>query len=104
MAKHFDLLADETHQIEHAIAEELAGDRTTIPRNITRLQRLDFLRQSLEDMALLTLILSKHTQGELPNDMAQKLRLEATRTVFRSAITPTAPVQADEAAGDVDLF
>lgn len=105
LSNHLDGLADEVHQIEHAVGEELGSADYNGSENIMRLQRLDFLRQSLEDMALLTLGLSHAEQGRVDIAMTQKLRLDASREVLLHALrTVKPPTLGGKTRGDVDLF
>ncbi len=100
-----DSLASEVHQIEHAIGDELVVMSAQGAQTITRLQRLDFLRQSLEDLALLMHFLSKNHDGYVEPGIADKLRLDATKALLqerRSARTRFPPD--DRILGEVDLF
>lgn len=98
-SEHLDSLAEEVLAVEHALGEEL-GQMPQKPGNIGRLQRLDYLRQSLEDAAMLMHILSKEGQSGVADDVQGKLRLETTRALLRSGVS-TAPAAA---AGQVDFF
>lgn len=110
VSAHLDHLASMAHEVEHAIADELAsGSQAQTSGNVGRLQNLDFLRQYTEDLALLTLYLSQlERMDTLPGHQAvtlsQRVRLERTRAL----LFPNAePVTQDITAlntGDVDLF
>lgn len=104
LSVHLDSLAAEVHEIEHAIGQELGKDSTFDDGQIKRLQRLDFLRQSLEDMALLKHFMADHLIGEIPNGLESRLRLESTRTLLKPRQKQPEPVLQSRALGDVDLF
>lgn len=100
-----DGLATEVHRIEHAIGDELALTAAQGSQTITRLQRLDFLRQSLEDLALLFLFLSKDHDGVLECDLADKMRLDVTKALIKERRPFGAGLLPDDwVMGDVDLF
>lgn len=103
LARQLDHLAAEVHRIEHAIGDGLAVSDLRDSDTVQRLQRLDYLRQSLEDMALLSLFLSDAGEDPCHGDLAPRLRLEATRQLLDPrgvhAVKPAPPL-----VGDVDLF
>lgn len=105
MSVQMDSLATEVHRIEHAIGDELAMASTPRTQTITRLQRLDFLRQSLEDLALLLHFLSKDHNGVLELNLSEKLRLDVTKALFKDGCPMDPALLPDEKIrGDVDLF
>ena len=102
LSEHLDGLAAEVLQIEQAIGEDLGDGVSRAAATITRLQRLDFLRQSLEDSALLVLLLSRAER--VPEAMQGKLRLDTTRALLacdQRRVPPSFPLRS---SGDVDLF
>ncbi|MEW9921881.1 hypothetical protein AB2B41_19915 [Marimonas sp. MJW-29] len=104
LSEYLDGLADEIHAVEFVIGEELGSGLSQATSGITRLQRLDFVRQSLEDLAILTLALSRQSKGDLPPGIGAQLRLDATRHLLRSKSRSHWAVAQDESLGDVDLF
>lgn len=108
LARHLDGLAARVHALEHTLGTEIADLSSSSEATITQLQTLDFLRQSLEDCAMLSLLLNKHGNPSAFNSidrsiLTSKLRLETTKDlVLGSAFAKVYPVQPD--GGDVDLF
>ena len=102
VAGHLDHLADEAYLLEQAVCDAWDSKDSKDPAAIQQLQKLDFLRQSLEDCALLTQLLSRLDMKAPELDpLIQKLRLESTRALFA---TPAAPVPPAAHSGEVDLF
>lgn len=104
MSDHLDGLAAEVHAIEHAIGDEMDIVVAQDGETIMRLQRLDFLRQSLEDMALLSNFLSKDHDGILQTNLAQQMRLDVTKRLICGGEPPSDKIRQEDAIGDVDLF
>lgn len=104
VSHHLDSMASEIHGIEHTIGEELVSISTQRMESITRLQRLDFLRQSMEDLALLTLFLSNNHDGSIDIGLAEKLRLETTKQLVLGNADPLALPSSQNSLGEVDLF
>ena len=108
LSRYLDHLADEVQKVEQTIAAP-PEDGDALPGSaIVQLQSLDRLRQSLEDLALLTLCLGRtDAMGrpalECPGQIRNNLRLEATRALFDQPCGATRPVRR-EASGEVDLF
>lgn len=101
---HLDGLAAEVHTIEHAIGDEFDRNRELEDGQIKRLQRLDYLRQSLEDLALLNLFIADVCKGELGPTVGQRLKLAATRGLLSRESEPTSFIAMEECVGEVDLF
>lgn len=100
-----DGLASEVHRIEHAVGDELALSGPREAETITRLQRLDFLRQSMEDLALLFHFLSRDHDGVHAPDLASKLHLDVTKAlVDDNWHVDTTFMPNEKTIGDVDLF
>lgn len=100
-----DALADIVHGVEHTIGGELGNGKAMPMESITRLQQLDLIRQTLEDLSILSLALSKDRDGVVQPDVAEKLRLTATKELLKAApahaeATRGTPVD----SGAVDLF
>ena len=96
-----DRLAGETFAIEEALGNELGGAAMAGAGNIMRLQRLDFLRQSLEDLALLTHFVSQRVSGPIDAEWRHRVRLDVTRALLDGSdreLPDAAP------GGEVDLF
>lgn len=108
LSTHLDGLAAEVHRVEHAIGEGL-GRHTDDDAPITQLQSLDYLRQSLEDLSLLTLMLGRRCDlGALTGveglQIARKLRLAVTRQILLSLDPPETFGDDHRNAGNLDLF
>lgn len=108
LSTHLDGLAAEVHRVEHAIGESL-GRRSDDDAPITQLQSLDYLRQSLEDLSLLTLMLGRRSDlGVLSADeglqITRKLRLAVTRQILLSLDSPETFGASCRNAGNLDLF
>ena len=106
---HLDTLADQTHIVEHALSDQRCPTTQQHPIVITQLQSLDYLRQSLEDLAMLTLIIGKSGYGDdlpsaLVTEVLQKVTLNDTKALLRlSDALVTAPHN-NIGIGDLDLF
>lgn len=98
-----DKIAVQVFHVEEAIAGVLSDGRTTDFSVITKLQSLDYIRQSLEDLALLSYLLKKQgikakidVQG-----LVSKLKLEETTRLLEG----NRPHQANGPSfGEIDLF
>ncbi len=109
LSRHLDALSGEVHVVEHGIGSHLSGSDLRAPRAITQLQSLDYLRQSLEDLALVA-----HLAGRLPevqghhcsgvDAIAAKLTLQRSKALLQSGQMPVPTDFADTGQGDVDLF
>ncbi|MEM6887349.1 MAG: hypothetical protein AAF636_04325 [Pseudomonadota bacterium] len=110
MSDHLDALAAKVFEIEDAIGKAIKNDcsKSHEGATITRLQSLDFLRQSLEDLALLSCYLSQNSQritdGRMPaNALSVNLKLDVTRAIVVGAAKGAVALHA-EGDGDLDLF
>lgn len=104
VSAHVDGLAAEVHAIEHAIGDELGDDFQIENSHIKRLQRLDFLRQSLEDLALLNLFIADVCLGELDPIVRKRLNLATTKSLLCAEAKRSSDTVPMEHVGDVDLF
>lgn len=104
VSDHLDALAGEVHSIEHVIGSELSLTSGQSAQSITRLQRLDYLRQCLEDLAMLTLLLSNTSEGSVCQSLAKKLRLATSKDMFKSGKVPQLEKADDGTLGEIDLF
>lgn len=103
LSEHLDMLAGQIHTTEEAVGDALSGDTSDFSNSVSKLQSLDYLRQSLEDCAMLTLILANsHAKKFYPDVDAQqlctKLKLETTKELVLPIAGKT------HALGDVQLF
>ncbi|MGJ8545570.1 MAG: hypothetical protein ACSHWZ_09020 [Sulfitobacter sp.] len=102
-----DGLVAQVFELERTMGETFA-DQGQVPHPaIIQLQTLDFLRQSLEDLALLTSVSAGAIQtGTGPQlslaTTAEKLRLDTTRAILSTQ--NEVPVTPDQNYGDLDLF
>ena len=104
LSDHLDTLAADIHAIEQVIGEELKHRDPNAPGRLLRLQRLDFIRQSLEDTAMLTHLMSRQDGDRLPRDISSKLKLDATRQMLDGQRGPAPSLPAGTSSGEVDLF
>lgn len=104
LSMHLDGLAADVHAIEHAIGEESGRNPVAHNSYIKRLQRLDFLRQSLEDLALLNLFLADHVSGTLSSSLGQSLRLASTKALLNPDAREPETSISNACIGDLDLF
>lgn len=109
ISSHLDILADQTHVIEHAVGQHLCPSMQQQSAAITQLQSLDYLRQSLEDLAILTQLLSRSDCcGDLPaeaiNEILNKLNLQDTKALVCSKHVSVPFGQGDAKHGEIDLF
>ena len=104
LSAHLDMLAGQIFCVEEALGTVLSDESSTAGISITRLQSLDFTRQSLEDCALMLQALSADpsAQAALENSSAleQKLKLDATKKLLFAKKA----MISFESDGDVDLF
>ena len=104
-AWHLDQLANQVVRVEHTLFEDLAIDLSGDANAIRELQNLDQLRQSLEDLALLTLRLGvPFGQTALPPVLCEKitqgLKMQDTKALL--AFGPVGVAKTD--CGSVDFF
>ncbi|WP_300030376.1 hypothetical protein [uncultured Roseobacter sp.] len=103
-----DLLAAQVFDLEETIGSTLSDDTIARGSDITRLQALDYLRQCLEDLALLTMLLNRDPkQKDIliadAEQLASKLKLEVTRGLL-SPEKSESEAPRKRVVGDVDLF
>lgn len=102
LSNHLDMLAGKVLATEEAVGKALQGDKAPLENAVGRLQTLDFLRQSLEDCAMLSLMLATHKNGDNSavsiEQLEQRLKLEATKNLLVTRVSK--PLQ----GGDVQLF
>ena len=108
VSDHLDLLAAQVHDLEEAIGSAVLDNPNDVQVEITRLQGLDYVRQCLEDLALLTTVFENQIPEsgfEFPNidRVRSKLKLEITKGILFNEID-SAPVSEKRAVGDFDLF
>lgn len=111
MSTHLDGLASLAHDVEHAIADQRGTQHADAGSDrMARLQNLDFLRQYTEDLALLTLHLSKldlaatRISGHQIVKLSHRVRLERTRALLFPQAEPVGAEAPSITTGDVDLF
>ena len=87
LSSYLDKLAGQVFDLEQNIGSAVLASHETAPETITNIQLLDFLRQSLEDLAMLTLLLGRSDQLEKVsvelNSISEGLKLDATKSVLR---------------------
>lgn len=105
LSNHMDGLATEVHRIEQTLGDAFGRTTAEGAQTIMRLQRLDFLRQSTEDLALLLHFLSKTHDGMLDRNLANMVRLDVTKALINDDGSGSAELLPQEhVMGDVDLF
>ncbi|MBW4708224.1 hypothetical protein KX928_10555 [Roseobacter sp. YSTF-M11] len=104
---YLDKLAGQVFDIEETIGQALTHSTESSKNTITDLQALDFLRQSLEDLALMTLLLSDRNGKELNakclHGVSDKLKLKTTRSLLEGK-EPGFFGAEEDTLGDLDLF
>ena len=108
VSDHLDLLAAQVHDLEEAIGSAVLENPNNVQVEITRLQGLDYVRQCLEDLALLTAVFENQLPDsgfEFPNidQVRSKLKLEITKGILFNE-SDSEPVSEKRAVGDLDLF
>ena len=109
MSRHLDDLAARVYHVEHAIGDEFSTSGPQATATIQRLQTLDLLRQSLEDLSLLVLFVSQTDGIESQNvkgieKLANRLSLDATKALLTPKFCPARRGTLPFEEGDVDLF
>ncbi|MEP2474730.1 hypothetical protein [Roseobacter sp.] len=86
ISSHLDSLAEQVFLLEETIGKTLGSRETLDQETISNLQNLDFLRQSLEDLALLTLAMSEIDTVSLEestlNYFCGKVKLKVTKALI----------------------
>lgn len=105
LSAHLDYLSGQVFNVEQELGEMVAGGDGLPSRSITKLQSLDFTRQSLEDCALLLHLLSnnkntKITIGDDAETIQRNLKLEKTRNL----LIDFRVIELEDEAGKIDLF
>lgn len=108
LSAHLDKLAAQVFDVEEALGDLISTGGTTDKPSVTKLQSLDFVRQSLEDCALLA-----HQLGAQPILSSEEgAALEVLRAKLKLAATQelVSPEKNDpkrhlvSGNGDLDLF
>lgn len=107
LSAYLDKMAGQIFDLEETIGQAVDGKSSSEPQTITNLQALDFLRQSLEDLALMTLLLGQsetahQTSSDLQN-LCNKLKLKATQSLLMGEQHAHFGEKQD-VIGDLDLF
>lgn len=90
LSAHLDKMAGQVHDIEAELGNILLADRSERHISISKIQLLHFIRQSIEDCALLTHYLStsrdfSEQRAEAVAEMRAKLKLPVRKTCFSHA-------------------
>jgi hypothetical protein len=99
------MIAGLIYEIERDLGVLLATHEAKGEVSITKTQRLDFARQSLEDCAVLLHLISapnEHETGKIEETeaIAARLKLETTKALVRLETTTFKPVD----TGEIDFF
>lgn len=108
LSAHLDKMAGQVLEVEEELGSLISAASGNRQYSISKVQLLDYIRQSLEDCALLTHILSdidtiEKLEGPTLAVLSAKLRLSTTRDLVK----PTARTNDAEnvsSGGIVDLF
>lgn len=105
---HLDSLAAQVFTIEQAVGATVSRSGNTSGAAITELQGLDFLRQSLEDTALLMHLLNKREQaqgsgGSDLSGIAKRLKLNSTQKLLNNNDCQKHQSETST-SGELDLF
>ena len=105
---HLALLAAQIHDVEEMIGESISDSNVGMSFEITRLQALDYVRQCLEDLALMTSFLSDNSldcviEGENARHILNKLKLEVTQRLL-DRDRSNSNTKKKHAIGDVDFL
>ena len=107
LSAYLDKLAAQVFDLEDTVGQTVNNRNETNSETITNLQALDFLRQSLEDLALMTLLLATSDKTCLNsneiNDVGKKLKLKTTRSLLAGQDSQYSSRES-ETRGDLDLF
>ncbi|WP_299827757.1 hypothetical protein [uncultured Roseobacter sp.] len=107
VSAYLDRLAGQVFEVESTIGRAVEEQKASDSHTIKNLQALDFLRQSLEDLALMTLLLSRQERPHLGPVELQKVRaglkLKATQSLLHGEDHPHFG-DTNEADSDLDLF
>lgn len=87
LSAHLDKVAEQVHEVEAELGTLLSVRQSEIHKSISKIQLLDFVRQSLEDCALLTHFLStsaafNNLDNETARTLSAKLKLSATQDLL----------------------
>jgi len=104
VSAHLDGLATEVNEIEHAIGDEIEQRSAIENTYIQRLQRLDYLRQSLEDLALLNRCIAENVSGSLDTKLSSRLSLATTKKLLDRQSSGTDAKLVSDHLGEVDFF
>ncbi|MCV3272055.1 hypothetical protein [Roseobacter sinensis] len=107
LSSYLDKLAGQIFDLEEAISHAVDTSSSAEPQTITSLQSLDFLRQSLEDLAIMTLLIGQENKVSLTapeiEKISQKLKLKVTCAVLEGQQHDDFGTKKDS-ADDLDLF
>lgn len=102
---HLDFLAGRVFEVEEELGKLILGGKSSEEVSITKIQSLDFTRQSLEDCAILLQVLKRHvsdTSFRVSCDVvsSNKLKLNSTKSILGSSLTNAET----DVSGQVDIF
>lgn len=107
LSSYLDKLASQVFDLEQNIGSAVWSSNAPAPETITNVQLLDYLRQSLEDLAMLTLLLGRSDQLETVfvelNSISESLKLDTTKSVLRGMPVVEFGSKVDD-RDEVDLF
>ena len=105
LSAHLDRQAAQIFDLEQTVAAHFSEAGEPADDAIVEFQTLDFLRQSLEDVSVLVLLIAQYSQVNMsnPEHLARKLKLDSTRTVLLGSVGVGFEVD-DIGSGEVDIF
>ncbi|SFF83835.1 hypothetical protein [Roseobacter denitrificans] len=105
LCNHLDFLAARVFEVEEELGNMLIDKENSEGVSITRIQSLDFTRQSLEDCAILLQLLAQqttHAPIQISNDAvaSTNLKLSSTKSILGTSRKATEI----DTSGNVDIF
>ncbi len=108
LSEHLKGLAAEVQQVEQVVGSTALRAQLSSQDAIVQLQSLDYLRQSLEDLTVLTMLLARSDEAGVsalqdPVQIRGRMRLGSTKALFDAPLSGHALTTLNK-AGNVDLF
>ena len=105
LSNHLDFLAGRVFEVEQELGSLLTKANSSEEISITKIQSLDYTRQSLEDCSLLLQVLRTHSNSGLEaganfGTTAGKLKLKSTESI----LNPNTQSSESHISGQVDIF
>jgi hypothetical protein len=101
LPRHFLNLSKNAAEIEEALSRLVSENSEVSPQAISTLQKIDFVRQALEDTSKLMVVLS-YEKSATRSDLFEATKLESTHQLF--TVSDSQNRETDSIQGGVDLF